>query len=92
MIRRSVFAAATAWLAVAALAAVPAPAVEAAESRPAVTVYSRGQGFVRETRSLDLRGGRDTLRLTDLPSGLDFSSLRLTPPGGFVTPRKLCSG
>ena len=54
----------------------------AAERGPAVTVYSRGQGFVRESRFLDLRGGRDTLRITDVPAALDFSSVRLVPPGG----------
>jgi hypothetical protein len=61
-----------------ALAATP---VVAAERGPAVTVYSQGTGFVREMRRLDLRGG-DTLRIADVPAALDFSSVRLVPPGG----------
>jgi hypothetical protein len=69
-----------AFATVAALSAPAHPAL-AADRGPAVTVYSRGQGFVREVRPLDLRGGRDTLRIADLPSALDFSSLRLVPPG-----------
>lgn len=53
----------------------------AAVAGPAVTVYTRDLGYVRETRTLELAGGRDTVRLSDLPERLDFSSLRLVPAG-----------
>ena len=53
----------------------------AAAAGPAVTVYTRDLGYVRETRALDLTGGRDTVRLSDLPERLDFSSVRLVPAG-----------
>src|SRR5215470_13881433 len=49
---------------------------------PALTVYSQDLGFVRETRSLDLAGARDTLRLPEVGERLDFSSVRLVPAGG----------
>ena len=48
---------------------------------PAVTIYTHDLGFVREQRSLDLAGSRDTVRISDLPERLDFSSLRLAPSG-----------
>ncbi len=46
---------------------------------PRVTVYSHDLGFVRETRYLDLTGARDTVRLTDVSTRLDFASVRLAP-------------
>jgi hypothetical protein len=49
---------------------------------PSLTVYTRDLGFVRETRTLELAAGRDTVRLSDLPERLDFSSLRFVPGGG----------
>jgi hypothetical protein len=48
---------------------------------PSLTIYTRDLGFVRETRTLDLAGGRDTVRLSDLPERLDFTSLRFVPGG-----------
>ena len=48
---------------------------------PSLTIYTRDLGFVRETRTLELAGARDTVRLSDLPERLDFSSLRLVPGG-----------
>ena len=48
---------------------------------PSLTIYTRDLGFVRETRTLELAGSRDTVRLSDLPERLDFSSLRLVPGG-----------
>ena len=67
---------------VVAMAAVSAarPAA-AATAGPAVTVYTHDLGYVRETRALELTGGRDTVRLSDLPERLDFSSVRLVPAG-----------
>jgi hypothetical protein len=56
-------------------------AAVASAAGPAVTVYTRDLGFVRETRTLELAGGRDTVRLSDLPERLDFTSLRLVPAG-----------
>jgi hypothetical protein len=56
-------------------------AAAAVSAGPAVTVYTRDLGYVRETRVLELAGGRDTVRLSDLPERLDFSSVRLVPAG-----------
>ncbi len=64
------------------LVALP-PAARAAG--PSVTVYSNDLGFVREARLLQGRTGRDTVRLADISSRLDFSSLRLAPESGRVT-------
>jgi len=62
-----------------ALAAAEAPAALAAGLR--VTVYTRDLAFVRETRALELRSARDTVKLEDVPKRLDFSSVRLVPGG-----------
>ncbi len=53
-----------------------------AAAGPAVTVYTRDLGFVREARTLELQGARDTLRLLDVGERMDFSSVRLVPSGG----------
>lgn len=53
----------------------------AAATGPKVTVYTRDLGFVRETRTLELGGARDTVRIEDVPERLDFSSVRLVPVG-----------
>ena len=63
-------------LALLALLAVPAAA------GPSVTVYPQDLGFVREIRSLELQGTRDTVRLAEVAERMDFSSLRLAPVGG----------
>ena len=52
-----------------------------AANRAAVTIYTRDLAFVRETRTLDLRSGRDTVRLGDVPERIDVSSARLVPGG-----------
>ena len=44
---------------------------------PAVTVYSRDLAYVQESRTLTVQGARDTLRLSDVPDRIDFSSVRL---------------
>ena len=62
-------------------AAVPARAA----APPALTVYTRDLGFVREWRTLELAGARDTVRIADLPERLDFTSVRLVPGGARVT-------
>lgn len=62
-------------LALACAAGVAAPAA----AGPALTLYSRDLGFVRETRAFERGAGRDTLRLADLPERLDFASLRVAP-------------
>jgi hypothetical protein len=61
------------------------PIASGAAAGPAVTVYSRDLGFVRETRTLDLGPARDTVRLADIPDRVDFSSVRLVPASGRVT-------
>jgi len=53
-----------------------------ATPRASVTVYTRDLAFVRETRALDLRSGRDTVRLGDIPDRIDIASARLSPSGG----------
>lgn len=57
----------------------------AAQAGPSLTIYTHDLGFVRETRTLDLRAARDTVRLEDVSSMLDFSSVRLAPAAGRVT-------
>src|SRR3989442_7544380 len=64
--------------AVVASSAVPGAATAAG---PRVTIYTHDLGFVRETRTLDLGGARDTVRIEDVPARLDFSSARLAPAG-----------
>jgi hypothetical protein len=54
----------------------------AARPGPSVTVYSHDLGFVRETRTLELRTPRDTVRIPDVSERLDFSSVRLAPAAG----------
>jgi hypothetical protein len=51
------------------------PAARAAA--PRVTIYSHDLAYVQEPRTLTLGGGRDTLRLADVPERIDFSSVRL---------------
>jgi hypothetical protein len=67
-------------VAVVAFGAIPG-ADPAAAAGPKVTVYSRDLGFVRETRTLDIGGARDTVRIEDVPARLDFTSCRLVPAG-----------
>jgi hypothetical protein len=63
-------------------ALLAAPAAFAAG--PFVTVYSHDLGFVREARTLEVRSAPDTLRLEDVSTRLDFSSVRLAPASGRV--------
>ena len=51
-----------------------------AHGGPAVTVYTRDLGFVREELALDLLRDRDTV-LVPVPERIDFSSVRLAPVG-----------
>jgi hypothetical protein len=53
-----------------------------ATAGPSVTLYTRDLGFVRENRVLSVRGPIDTLRLEDISTQLDFSSVRLAPASG----------
>jgi hypothetical protein len=76
----SAHAVAAAALALAALAMALGP-TPAAAAGPFLTLYTSDLGLVRESRSLDLAGARDTVRLTDIPDRLDFSSVRLAPEG-----------
>lgn len=68
--------AAAAGLALAALAAL---ASAAAAAGPRVTLYTNDLGFVRESRTFALAAARDTVRLTDVPERIDFTSVRLVP-------------
>ncbi|MGH7730003.1 MAG: DUF4139 domain-containing protein [Candidatus Eiseniibacteriota bacterium] len=52
-----------------------------AAAGPALTVYSRDLGFVRESRTLEIGGARDTVRLPEVGERLDVSSVRLVPTG-----------
>ncbi|MBI1797436.1 MAG: DUF4139 domain-containing protein [Candidatus Eisenbacteria bacterium] len=66
-----------------AVALLAAPAVAGlAVAGAAVTVYTHDLAYVRETRTLDLAGARDTVRISDLPERLDVTSVRLVPAGG----------
>jgi len=66
------------------LGLVVASAASAATRAPAVTVYTRDLGLVRETVNLEPAAG-DTVRISDMPERLDFSSVRLVPAAGKVT-------
>jgi hypothetical protein len=76
---RSLAARPRAALAVTMLGLVLTPTI--APARPALTIYSRDLGHVRDTRTLELAGPRDTVRIADVPERLDFSSVRLEPAG-----------
>jgi hypothetical protein len=65
-------------LTAAALAIVPAVVL----AGPSLTLYTSDLGLVKESRALDFRGSRDTLRLEGVSSRLDASSLRLLPSSG----------
>ena len=54
----------------------------AAFAGPSLTLYTSDLGLVKESRALDYRGGRDTLRLEGVSDRLDASSLRLVPSSG----------
>ena len=62
---------------------ISSPALAA--SKAAVTVYTRDLAFVRETRALELRSARDTVRLGNVPDRIDVTSVRLSPEKGRVT-------
>jgi hypothetical protein len=53
-----------------------------ATAGPSVTLYTHDLGFVRENRTLSVRAASDTLRLEDVSTQLDFSSVRLAPASG----------
>jgi hypothetical protein len=64
----------------AALLAVSATAALAAG--PSLTLYTSDLGLVKENRSVEFRGGSDTLRLEGVSNRLDPSSMRLLPSSG----------
>lgn len=68
-------------LSAAALAALPAGAL----AGPSLTLYTSDLGLVKETRALEFRGGRDSLRLEGVSNKLDPSALRLVPSSGRLT-------
>lgn len=61
--------------------------VSAAFAGPALTIYSSDLGLVRESRTLEIGGSRDTVRIPDVPDRIDFSSVRLNPAGGLRVTR-----
>jgi len=66
------------------LAAVSLSAFPAAAG-PSLTLYTSDLGLVKETRTLDFGGGRDTLRLEGVSRRLDPSALRFVPSTGRLT-------
>ena len=54
----------------------------AASAGPSLTLYTSDLGLVKESRNLDFRGTRDTLRLEGVSNRLDASSLRFVPSSG----------
>ena len=60
------------------LALLPA----AASAGPSLTLYTSDLGLVKESRNLDYRGTRDTLRLEGVSNRLDATSLRFVPSSG----------
>src|SRR5262249_39868921 len=57
----------------------------AAHAGPSLTLYTSDLGLVKESRSVDFHGGRDTLRLEGVSNRLDPSALRLVPGSGKLT-------
>ena len=66
------------WWIAAALAFAPV----AAHAGPSLTLYTSDLGLVKETRAVEFRGGRDTLRLEGVSTRLDPTALRLVPSSG----------
>jgi len=56
-----------------------------ASAGPSLTLYTSDLGLVKETRAVDFRGGRDTLRLEGVSNRLDPSALRLAGWAAFAT-------
>ncbi|HXI36239.1 MAG TPA: hypothetical protein VNH80_04945, partial [Burkholderiales bacterium] len=54
----------------------------AALAGPSLTLYTSDLGLVKESRTLDYRGSRDTLRLEGVSDRLDATSLRFVPSSG----------
>src|SRR5580765_4975824 len=65
---------------IAALFVITLPA--AALAGPSLTLYTSDLGLVKESRTLDYRGSRDTLRLEGVSDRLDATSLRFGPSSG----------
>ncbi|HXJ69321.1 MAG TPA: hypothetical protein VNM39_10480, partial [Verrucomicrobiae bacterium] len=65
---------------IAALFVITLPA--AALAGPSLTLYTSDLGLVKESRTLDYRGSRDTLRLEGVSDRLDATSLRFVPSSG----------
>ncbi|MBK7142553.1 MAG: DUF4140 domain-containing protein [bacterium] len=57
-------------------------AIAAQASDMAVTVYNNNLGVISETRSLDIKQGRNRLSFTDVPALIDAASVRVELPGG----------
>ncbi len=70
-----------ALLLAATLAVIPASAL----AGPSLTLYTSDLGLVKESRSVEFRGARDTLRLEGVSNRLDASSLRFVPGSGRLT-------
>jgi len=65
--------------------AIAVLAVSRATAGPSLTIYTSDLGLVKETRPVSYRGGTDTLRLENVSTRLDASSLRLVPGSGRLT-------
>ncbi len=63
------------------LAIIPASAI----AGPSLTLYTSDLGLVKESRAVEFRGGRDTVRLEGVSNRLDASSLRFVPGSGRLT-------
>jgi hypothetical protein len=54
----------------------------AASAGPSLTLYTSDLGLVKESRTVEWKGGNDTVRLEDVSNRLDPSSVRLVPSSG----------
>ncbi len=52
---------------------------------PSLTLYTSDLGLVKESRSVEFKGTRDTLRLEGVSQRLDVSSVRVVPASGRLT-------
>src|SRR5262249_53529789 len=64
------------------VAALAVPGLAAAGQ--SLTIYTSALGLVKASRPVPFRGGSDTLRLENVSTRLDASSLRLVPGTGLL--------
>src|SRR6185503_19723231 len=54
-------------------------AATTAVAAPSVTIYTHDLGFVRDSRTLEVKSAQDTVRILGIPERVDFPSVRVAP-------------